>query len=93
MLKDTSFSLFEDRKFTEEIISNDSHQHYNDFRDRSIPMKIHRQTFSTSKVKNRKVTKRIISFLELFFDWKTMFRFMKYAKSTAKHQAIVFAIR
>ena len=37
-MKDTSFSLFEDRKFTEEIISNDSHQHYNDFRDRSIPM-------------------------------------------------------
>lgn len=56
-------------------------------------MKIHKQTFSTSKVKNRKVTKRIISFLELFFDWKTMFRFMKYAKRTAKHQAIVFAVR
>lgn len=56
-------------------------------------MKIHKQTFSTSKVKNRKVTKRIISFLELFFDWKTMFRFMKYAKTTANNHAMVFAIR
>lgn len=40
MLKDTSFSLFEDRKFTEEIISNDSDQHYNDFRNGRIPMEI-----------------------------------------------------
>lgn len=31
-------------------------------------MKIHKQTFSTSKVKNRKMKNRSISFLELFFD-------------------------